>query len=57
MKAARDGGAAANLEEAKRLRQIAVTVSSVFAGLGLLVQSTKFAPRTWRMVGDARDAR
>ena len=44
MKAVRDGEDAADLEGAKRMRQISVAVSGVFTGLGLLMQWMKFAP-------------
>ena len=44
MKAVRDGDDAADLEGAKRMRQISVAVSGVFTGLGLLLQWMKFAP-------------
>ena len=44
MKAARDGDDAADLEGAKRMRQISVAVSGVFTGLGLLLEWMKFAP-------------
>ena len=44
MKAACDGDEAADLEGAKRMRQISVAVSGVFTGLGLLLQWMKFAP-------------
>ena len=44
MKAAKDGDDAADLEGAKRMRQISVAVSGVFTGLGLLLEWTKFSP-------------
>ncbi len=44
MKAVRDGDDAADLEGAKRMRQISVAVSGVFTGLGLLLQWMKSAP-------------
>jgi Cd2+/Zn2+-exporting ATPase len=44
MKAVRDGEDAADLEGAKRMRQISVAVSGVFTGLGLLLQWMKFGP-------------
>ena len=45
MKAARDGaGADADVEGAKRMRQISVVVSGAFTGLGLLVEWLKFSP-------------
>lgn len=44
MQAVRDGDDAADLEGAKRMRQIAVAISGVFTGLGLLVQWMSFAP-------------
>ncbi len=45
MKAARDGaGADADVEGAKRMRQISVAVSGAFTGLGLLAQWLKFSP-------------
>lgn len=44
MKAAREGDDAADLEGAKRMRQISVAVSGFFTGFGLLIEWTKFAP-------------
>ncbi len=44
MKAVRDGDDAADVEGAKRMRQISVAVSGVFTGLGLLAQWMKFGP-------------
>ena len=44
MKAAREGDDAADLEGAKRMRQISVAVSGFFTGVGLLIEWTKFAP-------------
>ena len=44
MKAVREGDDAADLEGAKRMRQISVAVSGVFTGLGLLLQWMKVAP-------------
>lgn len=44
MKAARDGDDAADLEGAKRMRQISVAISGAFTGLGLLAHWMKFAP-------------
>ena len=44
MKAAREGDEAADLEGAKRRRQISVAVSGIFTGLGLLLEWAKFAP-------------
>ena len=44
MKAVRDGEDAADLEGAKRLRQISVAVSGGFTGLGLLMEWVKIAP-------------
>ena len=44
MKAVRDGEDAADLESAKRMRQISVAVSGFFTGIGLLLQWMKFGP-------------
>ena len=44
MKAARDGDDAADLEGAKRMRQLSVAVSGVFTGLGLLLEWMKVTP-------------
>ncbi|MFZ2281221.1 MAG: heavy metal translocating P-type ATPase [Prosthecobacter sp.] len=44
MKAALDGEAAADLEGAKRVRQIAVAVSGVSLGLGMLIEWFKVGP-------------
>ncbi len=45
MKAAREGaGADADVEGAKRMRQLSVAVSGAFTGLGLLVEWLKFSP-------------
>lgn len=44
MKATPDGEDAANLEDAKRLRQIAVGISGFSLGLGMLVEWLKFGP-------------
>ncbi len=49
MTAVRDGDDAADLEGAKRLRQISVAVSGGFTGLGLLMEWVKIAP----LVADA----
>src|SRR6185369_1940885 len=44
MKAAPEGDDAADLEGAKRMRQLSVAVSGVFTGFGLLLQWMKFSP-------------
>ena len=44
MKAVRDGDDAADVEGAKRMRQISVAVSGAFTGLGLLMQWMKLGP-------------
>ena len=44
MRAAREGDAAADLEGAKRMRQISVAIAGFCPGFGLLIERTKFAP-------------
>lgn len=46
MKAASDGDEPADLEGAKRMRQISVVLSGLFMGLGMLVEWMKLAPAT-----------